>query len=56
MINPVQIVHWYIGPTSVALRPDPLVDDFRNKFDLYREFRDANDRLLGAWGIEAPRR
>jgi hypothetical protein len=42
-INPVQIVHWYIGPTSVALRPDPLVDDYLNKFDLYREIRDAND-------------
>jgi Tfp pilus assembly protein PilE len=46
MINPVQIVHWYIGPTSVALRPDPLVDDFRNKFDLYREIRDAYDGVI----------
>jgi type II secretory pathway pseudopilin PulG len=50
MINPVQIVHWYIGPTSVALRPDPLVDDYRNKFDLYREFRDANDGLIASPG------
>ncbi len=38
-INPVQIVRWYIGPTSFALRPDPAVDDYQNKFDLYREFR-----------------
>ncbi len=50
MINPVQIVHWYIGPTSVALRPDPLVDDYLNKFDLYREFRDANDAVIPSPG------
>jgi type II secretory pathway pseudopilin PulG len=45
-INPVQIVHWYIGPTSVALRPDPAVDDYLDKFDLYREFRDATDAVI----------
>ena len=45
-INPVQTVHWYIGPTSVALRPDPAVDDYLDKFDLYREIRDANDTAI----------
>ena len=49
-INPVQIVHWYIGPTSMALRPDPLVDDYRNKFDLYREFRTAYDQPIPSPG------
>jgi hypothetical protein len=43
-------VHWYIGPTSLALRPDPLVDDYLNKFDLYREFRDANDAVIASPG------
>lgn len=50
MINPVQIVHWYLGLTSVALRPDPAVDDYQNKFDLYREIRDAYDAPIPAPG------
>lgn len=50
MINPVQIVHWYIGKSSTALLPDPAVDDPRNKFDLYREIRDANDVAIPSPG------
>ena len=49
-INPVQIVHWYIAPSSIALQPDPLVDDVLNKFDLYREIRTAADLPIPAPG------
>lgn len=40
-INPVQTVRWYIGPTNTALAPDVGLGENGNKFDLYREIRDA---------------
>ncbi len=45
-INPVQKLHWYIGPSSVAMQPPPGADDPLNKFDMYREIRDANDAVI----------
>jgi Tfp pilus assembly protein PilW len=49
-INPIQTVRWYIGQTNVALQADPNVDPVGNKFDLYREIRDANGAVVAPLG------
>jgi type II secretory pathway pseudopilin PulG len=40
-ISPIATARWYIGPTATVLQGDPGVEDVTNKFDLYREIRDA---------------
>ncbi len=43
-INPVHRVRWFVGPnTEAALEPAADVDSAGNKFNLYRDFLDAED-------------
>ena len=49
-ISPLQKVRWYIGPTTAALAPDPLVEAATQKFDLYREIVDATGAAVPAPG------
>lgn len=49
-VNPVQTVRWSIGPTNPALAPDVALGENGNKFDLYREIRDAAGASVAAPG------
>ncbi|MDB4939004.1 MAG: hypothetical protein JWP87_5976 [Labilithrix sp.] len=49
-INPIHTVRWYIGQTSTPLAADPNVDAAGNKFDLYREIRDADGAVVTPLG------
>lgn len=49
-VSPIATARWYIGPTSTALQGDPAVEDVSNKFDLYREIRDATGAAVPSPG------
>lgn len=49
-ISPIATARWYIGPTTAALQGDPGVEDVSNKFDLYREIRDATGAAVPSPG------